>query len=216
MEQTGNKLTDSETTIDSPIVPSVTPPDLGTALFSVDMQWGQQPVRLTAFKCREMPAEAPVTSVHVVSFCGERVLVVRDRKGSFGYPGGRLEAGETIHEAMQREVFEEACAHLHPGYELFAVLRIECTAQLPGREYPHPYSYMGMYAGLVKALEPVARDPAGIITGRDLFTFSDCERRLDEHDQLLLHEAIAVLKCNPTCIRRIRTFLNGAPLNTRS
>ena len=208
-------MTDSETKTDSPIVPTVTPPDLGAALFSVDMQWGQQPVRLTAFKCREMPGEAPVTSVHVVSFCGERVLVVRDRKGSFGYPGGRLEAGETIAEAMQREVFEEACAHLHPGYELFAVLRIECTAQLPGREYPHPYSYMGMYAGLVKALEPVARDPAGIITGRDLFTLSDCERRLDEHDQLLLHEAIQVLKCNPASVRRIHTFLNGAPTNTR-
>ena len=216
MEQAGYKLTDSEYTTDNPVLPANNAPDLGEPLFSVDMQWGQQPVRLTAFKCREMPSEAPVTSVHVVSFCGERVLVVRDRKGSFGYPGGRLEAGETIDEAMQREVFEEACAHLHPGYELFAVLRIECTAHIPGREYPHPYSYMGMYAGLVKALEPVARDPAGIITGRDLFTHADCERRLDEHDRILLKEAIAVMKSNPATVRRIYTFLNGSSASSRS
>jgi ADP-ribose pyrophosphatase YjhB (NUDIX family) len=216
VEQIGDKLTEIDSKTDNLIPHSVTPPDLGEALFSVDMQWGQQPVRLTAFRCREMPAEAPVTSVHVVSFCGERVLVVRDRKGSFGYPGGRLEAGETIHDAMCREVFEEACAHLHPGYELFAVLRIECTAHIPGREYPHPYSYMGMYAGLVKALEPVARDPAGIITGRDLFTLSDCERRLDEHDRILLREAIAVMKANPATARRIHTFLNGSSPVSRS
>lgn len=184
------------------------PPYLGPVLFAVEMQWGQQPVRLTAYACRVMPSEAPVTSVHIVSFCGERVLVVRDRKGSFGYPGGRLEPGETLEEAMAREVYEEANAHLHPDYKLFAVLRIECTTHLPGREYPHPYSYMGMYAGLVRALEPVARDPAGIITGRDLFTATECLRRLDEHDQILLKEAVAILRGNPTMARRVASFLS--------
>ena len=176
-------------------------------LFTVEMQWGQQPVRLTAYACRTMPQEAPITSVHIVSFLGERVLVVRDRKGSFGYPGGRLEPGETLEEAMAREVYEEANAHLHPGYVLFAVLRIECTSRLPGREYPHPYSYMGMYAGVVRALEPVARDPAGIITGRDLFTAAECARRLDEHDRILLKEAVTILRRNPTMARRVLTFL---------
>ena len=114
---------------------------------------------------------------------------------------------KTLDEAMAREVYEEANAFLQPGYLLFAVLRIECTVQLPGREYPHPYSYMGMYAGLVKGLEPVARDPAGIITGRDLFTSSDCSRRLDEHDQILLREAVTLLKGYPAMTRRIASFL---------
>ncbi len=194
---------------DTTTVPIYQSPELGKSLFSVDMQWGQQPVRLTAFTCRKMPLEAPVTSVHIVSFCGERVLVVRDRKGSFGYPGGRLEPGETVADAMAREVYEEANARLHPDYKLFAVLRIECTVQLPGREYPHPYSYMGMYTGLVRALEPVARDPAGIITGRDLFTAEDCQRRLDEHDQILLREAVDVLRNYPLAARRLATFLGS-------
>jgi len=170
------------------------------------MNWGQQPVRLTAYRCMALPEDAPCTSVHIVAFYGERVLVVRDRKGLFGFPGGRLEAGETREEAMTREVYEEACAHLEPDYRLFAVLKIECTTQLPGREYPHPFSYMAMYAGLVRALEPVRRDPAGIITGRDLFSPNDCERRLDEHDRILLQEAVTALCKHPPALRRIRSF----------
>jgi 8-oxo-dGTP pyrophosphatase MutT (NUDIX family) len=187
-----------------------TPAALEESLFSVAMQWGQQPVRLTAYRCAELPLDAPITSVHIVAFHGERVLVVRDRKGLFGFPGGRLEAGETREEAMVREVYEEACAHLEPGYTLFGVLKIECTEQLPGRAYPHAFSYMAMYAGMVRALEPVRRDPAGIITGRDLFTPEECDRRLDPHDQILLREALAVLHHHPLATRRLRAFLQFA------
>jgi ADP-ribose pyrophosphatase YjhB (NUDIX family) len=183
-------------------------PDANDPLFCVEMMWGQQPVRLTAYRCVALPDDAPVTSVHIVAFCGERVLVVRDRKGSFGFPGGRLEEGETREEAMAREVYEEACAHLEPDYTLFGVLKIECTTQLPGRAYHYPYSYMGMYAGMIRALEPVRRDPAGIITGRDLFTAEECARRLDMHDRILLREAAHTLRRHPMAIRRIRSFLD--------
>ena len=85
-------------------------------LFDVAMHWGAQPVRLTAFRCSELPTDAPTTSVHIVAFHGGRVLVVCDRKGMFGFPGGRLEAGETRDEALTREVYEEACAYLQPAY----------------------------------------------------------------------------------------------------
>lgn len=182
--------------------------DSNAPLFCVEMMWGQQPVRLTAYRCFTLPEDAPVTSVHIVAFCGERVLVVRDRKGAFGFPGGRLEEGETREEAMVREVYEEACAHLEPGYTLFGVLKIECTTQLPGRAYHYPFSYMAMYAGMVKGMEPVRRDPAGIITGRDLFSAEECARRLDSHDRILLREAANILKKQPAALRRIRTFLD--------
>ena len=68
---------------------------------------------------------------------------------------------------------------------------------------------MAMYAGLVRALEPVSKDPAGIITGRDLFTPEECERRLDEHDRILLREAVNVLRFNPLAARRIQGFLTN-------
>src|SRR5437867_2034082 len=117
-----------------------------TALFISEMQWGEQPVRLTALACRDLPTDAPTTSVHIVAFQGERVLVVRDRRGMYGFPGGRLEAGESYEEALEREVHEEARAHLKPDKTLFAVLKIECTTRLSHRVYPHDFTYMAMYA----------------------------------------------------------------------
>ena len=49
-------------------------------LFRVEMNWGQQPVRLTAWRCDSLPPDAPTTSVHVVAFYGRNLLVVRDRR----------------------------------------------------------------------------------------------------------------------------------------
>lgn len=176
-------------------------------LFEVDMQWGAQPVRLTASRCLALPTDAPTTSVHIVAFHGGRVLVVCDRKGIFGYPGGRLEPEETREQAMTREVYEEASAHLHPDYALFAALKIQCTAQLPGRSYPHPYTYMGLYTGTVRALDPIRRDPAGIITSRALFTREECQRQLLLHDRILLWEALRVMATRPNGGRVVRGFL---------
>ena len=193
-----------EETIVKPHTPK---PPVETPLFVVEMQWGQQPVRLTASRCLVLPTDAPVTSVHIVAFQADRILVVRDRKGQFGFPGGRLEIGETLEEAMHREVYEEACAYLDPDFQLFAVLKIECTERLPNREYLHDFSYMGMYAGHLRALDPIRSDPAGIITARDLFRRMDCENRLDQHDRILLREAMEVLKTMPNGVRRLRTFL---------
>ena len=197
----------TDDTIQNPIPPAE-PAD--APLFCVDMQWGLQPVRLTAWRCKVLPADAPTTSVHIVAFHGGRVLVVRDRKGLYGFPGGRLEAGETLDEALIREVYEEAHCHLNLEYTLFGVLRIECTTQIPGRAYPHPFSYMAMYAGMVRALDPIGRDPAGIIMARALFTRDDCSRYLDEHDRILLREALLALQDKPTCQRKVRAFLGTA------
>jgi 8-oxo-dGTP pyrophosphatase MutT (NUDIX family) len=171
------------------------------------MHWGQQPVRLSAWRCDQLPTDAPTTSVHIVAFHGERVLVVRDRKGVYGFPGGRLEAGETYEQALAREVYEEARAHLKPHYYLFAVLKIEYTERLPTRVYHHDFSYMGMYVGNVRALEPIGLDPAGIVTARDLFHCDQCTRFLPEHDRILLREALCVVDGRSGCDQRpVRAF----------
>jgi ADP-ribose pyrophosphatase YjhB (NUDIX family) len=176
-------------------------------LFQVEMQWGAQPVRLTALRCCQLPVDQPTTSVHIVALHGGKVLVVCDRKGVFGFPGGRLEANETREEALCREVYEEACANLNPDYTLFAVLKIECTTRLSGRNYPFPHTYMAMYAGTVRSLDPIQRDPAGIITSRDLFSREDCERNLLIHDKIMLHEALTALSNKTVGRRAVKAFL---------
>src|SRR5690349_18427966 len=88
----------------------------GAPLFVVEMNWGQQPVKLTAWLRDTLPEDAPVTSVHIVALFGPRLLVVRDRRGTYGFPGGRLDRGESREQAMDREVYEEANAFVEPGY----------------------------------------------------------------------------------------------------
>lgn len=163
-------------------------------LFTVEMNWGMQPVRLTAHRCDSLPEDAPVTSVHIVAFYGSSLLTVRDRKGIYGFPGGRLDPGESREQAMDREVYEEANAYLDPDYTLFAVIKIEYTQRLQGRHYPNAYSYLAMYAGKVRALDPFSGDPAGIVVERALFTQRDCDRHLLNHDKVLLNEAIKTLR----------------------
>lgn len=184
-------------------------------LFEIETKWGAQPVRLTAFSCCQLHTDAPVTSVHFVAFHGGRVLVVCDRRGVFGFPGGRLEPEETLDQAMLREAYEEACAHLNPDFELFAGIRIECTEKLPGRSYPYPYTYVALYTGTVRALDPIRRDPAGIVASRSLFTCEDCERRLVLHDRILLCEAIRTIAHRKGGQRIVRAFLGCDPQRAR-
>ena len=183
--------------------------DDDATLFVEEMHWGEQPVRLTALRCDTLPQEAPTTSVHIVAFFGERVLVVRDRRGLFGFPGGRLEHGETVEQALNREVYEEARAYLKPDSDLFAMMKIEYPVRLPNRHYVHDYTYMALYTGLVHGLDPIGSDPAGVVTGRDLFPRHVCEQRLPRHDRILLREAILALKRKPGfTYRGLKAFEN--------
>jgi 8-oxo-dGTP pyrophosphatase MutT (NUDIX family) len=182
-------------------------------LFVVEMNWGQQPVRLTAWVRDTIPSDAPITSVHIVALFGARLLVVRDRKGIYGFPGGRLDPGESREQAMDREVYEEANAYVVPGYTLYGVIKIEYTQRLQGRAYPNEFSYLAMYAGKVKSLDPFNGDPAGIILERALFTRQDCERHLLNHDKILLREGVrAMLRTREDA--DVRAFLGEAARDT--
>ncbi len=159
-------------------------------LFVTDMQWGQQPVRLTARLVDELPDDAPTTSVHLVAFYRGQLLLVKDKRGSYGFPGGRLDPGETREQAMNREIYEEANANVEPNYRLFAAIKIDYSARLQGRYYANPFSYLTMYVGNIRAIEPFNGDPAGVVVERALLNRKECEYYLQEHDQILLLAAI--------------------------
>jgi ADP-ribose pyrophosphatase YjhB (NUDIX family) len=57
------------------------------------------------------PADAPVVAVGGVAVVDGRLLMVRrghgPAAGTWSVPGGRVELGETLHEAVVREVAEE-------------------------------------------------------------------------------------------------------------
>lgn len=66
---------------------------------------------------REYPA-APMTAVGAVVLQQEQVLLVRRAKpplqGEWSLPGGLVELGETLHQAVSREVLEETGLIIEP------------------------------------------------------------------------------------------------------
>jgi 8-oxo-dGTP diphosphatase len=67
----------------------------------------------------------PVPGVGALIFRGGCILMVQrgkePLKGWWSLPGGALEIGETLHEAVCREVWEETGLHVNPGpvFEVF-------------------------------------------------------------------------------------------------
>jgi len=63
--------------------------------------------------------ESPRLAVGGVVIRGRRVLLVRrakaPSKGQWAIPGGRVELGETLQEAVEREVFEETGVRVQAG-----------------------------------------------------------------------------------------------------
>jgi 8-oxo-dGTP diphosphatase len=53
--------------------------------------------------------EEKVKSIHAYCFCGDKLVIVyEEKKGKWGPPGGAVELGETVEEAVEREVLEES------------------------------------------------------------------------------------------------------------
>ncbi|MEI6843333.1 MAG: NUDIX domain-containing protein [bacterium] len=59
-------------------------------------------------------------------FCGDKLVIVRDKNNTWGFPGGAVEKGETLEEATAREVKEESNMKvLHQEYIGYQILKFE-------------------------------------------------------------------------------------------
>lgn len=63
--------------------------------------------------------QQPVIAVGAVVVHKNRILLIRrgkePAKGEWAIPGGRVELGETMREAVAREILEETCVSIRPG-----------------------------------------------------------------------------------------------------
>jgi 8-oxo-dGTP diphosphatase len=89
---------------------------------------------------RRYPSK-PVLSVAGVVMAGDQVLLVKrgraPAKGIWSIPGGAVETGETLHEALVREIMEETGVEIQVGPLVEIVERI-----LPDEEGRVEYHYV--------------------------------------------------------------------------
>lgn len=99
-----------------------------------------------------------IPAVSVAALRGDRVLLVKrgrsPSRGYYAFPGGRVEAGETLEDAARRELVEETgvvAGELRP-------LRVVHIPPSPGEEAPG-YE-LHVFAALTAEGEPTAGDDA--------------------------------------------------------
>src|SRR4051794_40053942 len=105
---------------------------------------------------RRMPPIDHISTAHCLAFDGDRIVLARHVEREWTIPGGHLEPGEPVEDAMRREAREEAGAVVGVP-SLFAVERIERIAGPPISErYANPSYQVFFVARLVSLTAPTA------------------------------------------------------------
>lgn len=94
-----------------------------------------------------------ITSVFVLAFKKDKLLLTNLRKRGWDIPGGHIELGETPDIAAHRELLEETGAKVGKldflGYEEISLL----GNKPEGYKYPYPNSYMIFYCAEIVSIE---------------------------------------------------------------
>lgn len=133
---------------------------MGQVLREVVREFGPAPTRfdLRLELTDEWPQEAAVSAAHCLAFAGDRMVLAKHVDREWTIPGGHVEAGETVEEAMRREALEEAGAVVGRA-TLFAVERIQRLSGPPlSDRYTEPAFQVFFVAPLVSLGEPSATE----------------------------------------------------------
>ena len=111
-----------------------------TAVATERMDWRSVKIKLvaSAYVTRSLPPLEYITSVRSLVFHNGSVLLMRNRDGAHILPGGRLEPGETLVDALRREIREEAGVCIRDIHRLGFVHLRHQSPKPPQYAYPYP------------------------------------------------------------------------------
>ena len=111
-----------------------------TAVATEHMDWHSVKIKLgaSAYVTHDLPPPDYITSVRSLVFHNGSILLMRNRDGARILPGGRLEPGETLLDALRREIREEAGVRIVDVHSLGFVHLRHQTPKPPQYAYPYP------------------------------------------------------------------------------
>lgn len=125
-------------------------------IFEEQTTWGDEKFFCEYIDDLDFSKIEPVTQVQALCFTSNRKFVIyEDIHGNYGLPGGSVEKGESLEEALFRELREEVAVRpIEYGPLLY--LKITNLSQRPPT-----ITYQARYWARVELLDEEVSDPAG-------------------------------------------------------
>lgn len=143
-------------------------------------KWGDETFFCEYIKDTDFSNLTPITQVQALCFTKDGNFVIfEDSKGRFGLPGGTVESGESLEEALARELYEEAAVKIIEHGPLLH-LRVTNLSSKPSR-----VDYQVRYWANVELLDEKVSDPAGkavrrhVVNKKELFGYVKWGKKLE-------------------------------------
>ena len=133
----------------------------------------------------KFPPHALITSVHGLLFSQDMILMTYVRKRGWDIPGGHIEEGESLGDALLREVWEETTGEIE-NLQPLAYQRIELLEQPVSNKYPFPVSFQQFFIGTISILHAFV--PTDEVSERKLFIRKEMEELPWYHEHKQLYE----------------------------
>ena len=125
----------------------------------------------------DSPPLSLVTSVRAILTRGPQIMVMRDPDGEHIVPGGRLDEGEGLLEALRRELLEETGWSVRGEPELIGLFHYHIHSPKPaGHRYPYPDFLQLLYRAEADSYFPEALEVDGFELGAEFRSRDQVER----------------------------------------
>jgi 8-oxo-dGTP pyrophosphatase MutT (NUDIX family) len=159
-----------------------------------EVRWGELRLYVATYLCTRLPPVELITSARAVMLHAGQVMVVRDPVSVHILPGGRLKAGESLEQALRRELLEETGWVIDQPHLLGIKHFRHRDARPADFAYPdhlYPDFFQAVHVAHARSFHPAARELDGYELDAAFQPVADVQRLpLPPSEQLLLGAAL--------------------------